>query len=164
MLSLTGAATGALLAFLGSWGAVTPTIALRLCEPDPLVLALPRAGLAIERQAPFMLRLSDAAAAVAARGWPAHLNGVVEIDLEDPVCPWNAGPHRLVLDASEGRLEPGGRGEVALAAGGLALLYAGGVTSALLRRAGLLTGGGEQAGRVLDAAAAGPRPAILDYF
>jgi hypothetical protein len=47
---------------------------------------------------------------------------------------------------------------------GLAVLYAGGVQVAALRRAGLVSGGSEESDVMLNAAFAGPRPAILDYF
>jgi hypothetical protein len=41
---------------------------------------------------------------------------------------------------------------------------AGAVTVAQLRRAGLIEGGTPSAARILDAAMAGPRPAVLDFF
>lgn len=108
--------------------------------------------------------LVDASAAIAARGWPPHLYGSVDLSLEDGVCPWNAGTHRLVLAAGTGRLEPGGRAEVTLTARGLAVLYAGAATPSLPRRAGLLAGGDEVSDVFLQAATAGPSPALLDYF
>jgi hypothetical protein len=47
---------------------------------------------------------------------------------------------------------------------GFALLYAGVGGPALLRRAGLLDGGDANTDAFLQAAAAGPAPALLDYF
>ena len=88
-----------------------------------------------------MLRVVDARGAVAARGWPPHLSGSVDVALDDDVCPWNSGAHRLVLDGGSGRLEPGGSGAVRLTVRGLAVLYAGAAGPAVLRRAGMLTGG-----------------------
>lgn len=69
-----------------------------------------------------MLRVLDAAGAVAARGWPRHVAGSVDLWLDDDVCPWNAGPHRLSLEGGTGRLDPGGDGSVRLTARGLAVL------------------------------------------
>ena len=106
----------------------------------------------------------DAASAVAARGWPPLLDGSVDLDLEDGLCPWNAGPYRLVLSAGEGRLEPGGNGAVRVGPRGLALLYAGAASPGVLRRAGLLAGGDAATDAFLAAAVAGPPPTLLDYF
>ena len=87
-----------------------------------------------------MLRVLDAAGAVAARGWPPHLSGAIDLALDDDVCPWNSGAWRLVLEAGEGRLEPGGSGAVRMTMRGLAVWYAGAADPAVLRRAGLLAG------------------------
>jgi predicted acetyltransferase len=164
LLGLTGRATARLLGMLGSWSSVTPTLALRLPDPDPVWLLAPVAGAVVESAQPWMLRLVDAAGAVAARGWPAYLSGSVDLDISDPVCPWNAGRHRLVLDGGEGRLEPGGSGAVRLDVCGLAVLYAGSATPSLLRRAGLLQGGDPGTDSWLTGATAGPVPALLDHF
>ena len=88
----------------------------------------------------------------------------MDLLLADGVCPWNAGPQRLILADGVGRLEPGGRGELHLDIRGLALIYAGIGAPALLRRAGLLGGDSTDGETFLQAAAAGPPPALLDYF
>jgi predicted acetyltransferase len=157
-------ATAALLAMLGSWTSVAPTVVLRLSPGDPALLQLSSAGATIQSVNPWMLRVVDVAGAVAARGWPARLSGAIDITLVDEVCPWNAGERRLVLDAGEGHIEAGGKGDVVLTERGLALLYAGAASTAVVRRAGLLTGGDPTTDAFLDAAFAGPRPALLDYF
>ena len=69
-----------------------------------------------------------------------------------------------MLDGGSGRLEPGGSGAVRLTVRGLAVLYAGAAGPAVLRRAGMLTGGDPDSDAFLEAATAGPRPALLDYF
>jgi hypothetical protein len=51
-----------------------------------------------------------------------------------------------------------------MTARGLAVLYAGAGGPALVRRAGLLAGGDERTDAFLQAATAGPAPALLDYF
>jgi predicted acetyltransferase len=84
--------------------------------------------------------------------------------VDDPVCPWNSGRHRLVLDGGHGRLEPGTDTDLEIDPRGLAVLIAGGATTAAMRRAGLLKAGSLADHRSLDAAMAGPRPAILDFF
>lgn len=163
LVGLTPDATSALLAMLGSWADVAPTIGLRLADGDPAPLLAPFTGTAVESREPWMLRVLDAPAAVAARGWPPHLSGAVDLALDDAVCPWNTGSWRLVLEGGEGRLEPGGSGAVRVTMRGLAVLYAGGATPAVLRRAGLLAGD-EGSDAFLAAASAGPAPALLDYF
>ncbi len=163
LMGLTAPATTALLAMPGSWQSVAPTITLTIPEPDPASLLAPFVGARVESREVWMLRLLDAAGAVAARGWPPHLSGSVDLEIEDDVCPWNAGPHRLVLHGGSGRLEPGGSGAVRLTARGFAVLYAGGAGPAVLRRAGLLECDAG-ADSFLAAASAGPPPSLLDYF
>lgn len=51
-----------------------------------------------------------------------------------------------------------------LTARGLAVLYASAGDPSLLRRAGLLAGGDVGSDHFLQAATAGPAPALLDYF
>ena len=69
-----------------------------------------------------------------------------------------------MFDSGAGRLEPGPGGGVTVTPQGLAVLFAGGVPMATLRRAALVTGGTADDDARLDAAAAGPAPGILDYF
>ena len=72
--------------------------------------------------------------------------------------------HTLVLDGGIGRLEPGSGGGVTVTPQGLAVLFAGAVPTATMRRAGLLSGGSPADDAMLDAAVAGPTPGVLDYF
>src|SRR4051812_7304665 len=161
---LTPAANAALLAMLGSWANVAPTIVMRLVDRDPACLLAPLVNATVETRDPWMLRILDAVGAVAARGWPPHVSGSVELAVDDLECPSNTGRWQLVLEEGSGRLEPGGSGAVHLTTRGFALLYAGAANPALLRRAGLLTGGDEASDSFLAAAASGQPPALLDYF
>jgi predicted acetyltransferase len=163
MVALTPSAAQALGAFLASWGSVAPTVSMKLVPGDPLALITAIGRSPVEYRQPWMLRVVDAVAAVAARGWPAHLSGSVDLHLTDTLCPWNAGPFVLTLDGGAGRLEPGGGGAVRMTERGLALWYAGGLTPVALRRAGLLDGS-DACDALLLAATAGPTPILLDYF
>lgn len=163
LIGLTAPATTALLAMLASWASVTPTLHLRLPEADPVRLQAAMTGARIESDNPWMIRLLDAPAAVAARGWPSHLDGSVDIVVLDDECPWNAGPHRLTVSCGSGRLEPGGRGNVRFTSRGIAAWYSGAGGSAVLRRAGLLDGDDSRDG-FLESLTGGPAPALLDYF
>jgi predicted acetyltransferase len=164
LVGRTAEATRALLASLGTWRSVAPTLQLRLAEPDPAWLLAGMAGAKPLTRQPWMFRVVDARAAVRARGWPPFLGGSLDVALADGLCPWNAGRYRLELHDGSAQLVPGGSGAVELTPNGFALLYAGAATPALLRRAGLLSGGDSSTDAFLAAAFAGPPPALLDYF
>jgi predicted acetyltransferase len=164
LIGLTPEATRTLLAMLGGWAGVAPTVLIRLGTADPVWSLLARADAKPESTQPWMLRLVDAPGAVAARGWPRHLTGEVDLELTDDVCPWHQGRHRLVLSGGNGRLQPGGAGTVRLTPRGLACWYAGAATPQQLRRTGFLTGGDADSDELLGAATAGPEPALHDYF
>jgi predicted acetyltransferase len=110
-----------------------------------------------------MLRVLDAPAAVAARGFPAAVSVDVPLVVADEQRPGNAGSWRLVVGAGQGHLEraPEERDATRLPARGLAALYAG-VPMATLRGAGIVTGG-DAADPLLDAVFA-TTPFMLDYF
>ncbi len=163
LVALTADATIALLANLGSWAQVAPTLHLRLPDPDPAVLLGAFTHTWVLRAEPWMLRVLDAAGAIAARGWPPPARGALDLLLADEACPWNAGPWRLQLDGGDGALEPGGTGALRLGPRGLAAWYAG-TSPSTLRRAGLLTGGTNHDDMLLAATTAGPPAALLDYF
>ena len=161
LLALTPRAWTALLAVLGSWAPVAPTLVLRLLDADALALPVPLT--AVERQERWMLRVLDTGRALGQRGWPAGLRVAVDLDLVDPLVPEHAGPHRLVVEDGQGRWEPGGSGAAQLHVRGLSALYGGGHTTASLRRLGLLDGDAG-AGAALDLLLARPRAQLLDHF
>jgi predicted acetyltransferase len=159
LVGADAAAVSGLLWTIGGWASVAPTAILRLPPDHPAPLLFPSTGGSVHSRHPWMLRIVDAPAAVAARGFPAWVDGVIDLSLVDAECPWNAGDHRLVLAGGTGRLEPGGTGRIRMTARGLGAWYAG-IAPATLRRAGLIDGDDP----LLAAATAGPPPAILDYF
>ncbi|WP_370946356.1 enhanced intracellular survival protein Eis [Amycolatopsis sp. cg5] len=131
----------ALLRSLGSWSGLMLTVRLRLTDPTMLALVLPTAFSTVTE--PWYLRVVDFPSAVASRGWPTAASlsdGVAaELDIVDPHAPWNAGPHRLIIDGDQVRCEPGGSGTVVMHARALGPWYAG-VPTTTLRAAGLMTG------------------------
>lgn len=157
-------ATRALRRMFAAWASVAPTTVLRVTAPDPFLYGIASSSLTVEKRQPWMLRLVDAPLAVASRGWPAYQSGVVDLEIVDPLLEANAGPHRLVIDGGDARLEPGGSGSVAFTPRGLALWFAGAATPAVLRRAGLMSGGDARSDAFLLSATAGPAPALHDYF
>jgi hypothetical protein len=129
-----------------------------------------------------MLRVVDAAAAVAARGFPAEVSVRVQVRIADGARPANSGRWQLTVAGGAGTLEPpgpdasgapgssagtassAGLGSSALTLGarGLAALYAG-TPLATLRQAGLAAGGTPADDAALDAAFAAT-PYMLDAF
>ncbi len=168
LLATTRRASTALAASLGTWASVLPTVSLRIADPDPLRWLLPVGDLTVESQQSWMLRILDAERAVAQRSWPRLLTATVDLTLTDGAAPSSAtaapdGRCRWSFADGVASLVPGGSGEVHLDVRGLSVLYAGAGSAAMLRQAGLLSGPADS-DAVLDAAAAGSAPAILDFF
>lgn len=149
---------------LASWAPQVDRILYRAPPEDPLWLLLPEQRGKVLGEIRWMTRLVDAPAAVAARGFAPGLDLQVELELADAELPANAGAWRLVVEKGRGRLEPGAGGGVRLDAAGLASLYTGWASCALLERAGRLAGGSAEERAALEAAFAGPTPWMLDAF
>ncbi len=111
-----------------------------------------------------MLRVIDAAAAVAGRGFPAGVELTTVLRLADPERPGHDGWWALDVGGSKGTLTPADPvpGAVALGPRGLAALYAG-TPLATLRRAGLVAGGDPDGDAALDAAF-GADAFMLEFF
>jgi predicted acetyltransferase len=120
----------------------------------------------ISRRAMWMLRVVDAAAAVAARGFPAGLAVSVPLEINDRARPENGGQWRLTVAGGAGRLIPNeglpSPPPLTLGARGLAALYAGTPVGSL-RLSGLASGGTPDGDASLDAAFAAT-PYLLDSF
>ena len=114
----------------------------------------------------WMLRVVDAPAAIAARGFPEAVSLRVPLYITDDARPANSGPWELAVADSRGALTRPGpaplRGALDLGARGLAALYAG-TPLVTLRQAGLARGGTPGADAALDAAFAAT-PYMLDSF
>jgi predicted acetyltransferase len=115
----------------------------------------------------WMLRVVDAPAAIAARGFPAAISLSVPLRIADDARPANSGRWQLSVAGGAGRFDPPGPDApagpaVTLGARGLAALYAG-APLVTLRQAGLATGGTADDDAALDAAFAAT-PYMLDAF
>ncbi len=80
------------------------------------------------------LRLVDAAAALAGRGYAAA--GTLRLGLTDAFCPWNEGTLTLEASPDGASVARGGAPELALDVADLASVYLGGFTFAALARLG----------------------------
>jgi predicted acetyltransferase len=157
----TAPAASALLRSLASWSTVASTVLWRgpTTELERHVAGpIPPAT----RRQPWMLRIVDAPAAIAQRGFGTGVATEATFLLDDPDVADHCGGWRLRVASGSGALEP-----VAPAADlprlhirGLALLYAGVADVPALLRAGLV----DRAVEGLDPAFAGHQPRILDYF
>jgi predicted acetyltransferase len=157
----------ALLANLGRWTGILTEIALRIVDPAWWQLLMTLPVLHDVTNHPWMLRVVDLPAAVAARGWPmaAYLAPcAVDLEVTDEHAPWHAGRHRLIADGGKVVCEPGGTGAVRLAARALGPWFAGSADTAMLRRAGLLSGDPADT-QILDLLTGAPHPArMADSF
>jgi predicted acetyltransferase len=117
-----------------------------------------------------MLRVVDAPAAIAARGFPAATSLSVPLRIADDARPANSGRWQLSVAGGAGTLDPLGpdapagpdSSAVMLGARGLAALYAG-TPLVTLRQAGLAAGGRPADDAALDAAFAATSY-MLDAF
>lgn len=170
-VALSEATTRAFWSLVGTGSSIASTVRANLAPHDPIRWLTREIAVGAEPSAQWMLRVVDAPAGVAARGFPTGVTVDAVITIDDPQRPGNAGTWRLAVADGTGSLTPAGSGgtgtgpggePVRFRAGGLAALYAGWPVGSL-RRAGLATGGTDETDAALDAAFAA-KPYCLDYF
>ncbi|TDW84096.1 putative acetyltransferase [Kribbella pratensis] len=154
----------ALWATVGSGASIAKTVEA-CCPPfDPIHLMVEHEAHRKSWQNRWMLRLVDAPAAFAGRGFPDGVVLEADLRIDDPELPANTGDWRLSVGNGSATLTPAEPSGDALRLGprGLAALYAG-TPLATLRGAGLVSGGAAlDAG--FDAVFGGPAPYMLDDF
>jgi predicted acetyltransferase len=165
VLAATPDTTLALWSIVASHSSVASTVVAQVAPRDPLWWLQPEQDAIVSERDPWMLRLLDAPAAIAARGFRAV---DIPLPITDQQLPHNRGRwHLTVRSSGEAHLirTPAGapaQPALALGARGLAALYAGTPVSTL-RRAGLASGGTPEADAALDGAFAAA-PYMLDGF
>jgi predicted acetyltransferase len=154
----------ALWATVGSGASIATTVQAYCAPFDPIHLLAEHEASGDARMVRWMLRLVDAPAAIAGRGFPSGTVLEADVRIDDPELPANAGDWRLSIADGSGSLIPAEPSAAALRIGprGLAALYAG-TPLAALRNAGLADGG-SSFDAALDAAFAGSASYTLDYF
>lgn len=150
-------------AFLADQGSMIDAVTGATAPNDPFWLSLPWPGPTLELHHHWMLRLVDLPAAISERGFTPGPVLTVDLRVDDPIIPANAGHWRLIVEEGRGRLEPGGSGSVRIDIDGLAALYSGFQSCNQLAALGVLDGGGDQ-WPVLDAMFRGPAPWMPDFF
>lgn len=159
----TPAAARALLTFIADHRTTRRVLRFRTGPADPLLMMLGEAPYKLNHKLPWMLRLLDVPAALAARGYPKGLNAELHLDVRDDFLPEAGG--RFVLRVVDGSAtaEAGGRGDLMVDVRALAPLYTGYLAPAELAMIGGLTG----PAAAIDTAAgifAGPTPWLRDEF
>jgi predicted acetyltransferase len=149
---------------LGSHVAQVDAVTVLALPLDVLTLLFPEQVVELVGANHWMTRIVDAAGAVAARGYPPAVGAEVHLQLVDRVAPWNDGRFVLRVEGGEGKLSPGGTGDVHLSVNALASLYTGWATASVLAAAGLVHHAGRRDLADLDAAFAGPRPFLFDNY
>lgn len=151
-----------LWSIVGSGSSIARTIRANVPPDDPVRLLTREFAAATEQQVGWMLRLLDAPAAVAGRGFPRGVSIEVPVTVSDDLLPSNSGTWLLRVAEGRGAVVPHDRPGVELTPGGLAAMFAG-TRVTTLRRAGLASGGDRQDDALLDSAFAGTA-FMLDHF
>jgi predicted acetyltransferase len=163
---VTPEAVRALWSVVASHGSIASTVRVRTSPADPFWWLTRERDASMTKRAMWMLRVVDAPAAIAARGFPRAVSAAVPLVITDAARPANSGRWRLVVGDGKGALVPEGNGGAAaplnLGARGLAALFAGTPVMSL-RLAGLASGGSPDTDSALDAAFAGI-PYMVDDF
>lgn len=156
---------------LGTWSSQSGELIHRGPVEDPRWLLDREQRGSMLAEIRWMMRMVDAGAAVASRGFGTGLELEVPLRLRDPLLDANEGDFALCVRKQQGELsrrEAAARAAASagpeLAIGGFASLFSGWARCADLERAGLLTGGTREQRSALDAAFAGPTAWMLDEF
>jgi len=154
MVAGSAQTTRALWSIVGSHAPLARQVRTVVSPDDPLgwLTREPDLGLASKWS---WMRVIDAPAAVAGRGFPAAVEFAAGLQIEDPHLPANAGLWTLEVGGGKGALTHNSppispAGPVRVGARGFAALY-GGVPMATLRLAGLAAGGSAVDDEALDA-------------
>jgi predicted acetyltransferase len=164
--ALTPRAGRAILGFLAGWHSQANAITWAGGPEDMLIHLMPEVGATIASWEQWMLRVTDVAGALTARGWPGGIQAALTLNVTDPLLAGNGGRYRLeVADGKAGveRLSGSGAADISLGVDALATLYTGHLSPRAMANLELL----EASAAALDNATslfAGPRPWQSDMF
>lgn len=131
---------------------------------DPLAAFFPEPAIAVEGTTRWMCRLLDVPAALMARGYPPGIAAAVEIAVDDPTLPENAGAIRFEVREGQATVQPIARARARIDVGALAALYTGQLAARDAARIGRLTDASDAAIAAIEAIFAGPKPWLADIF
>jgi predicted acetyltransferase len=158
----------ALWSVIASHSSTASTVSLYTGPNDPFWWLTRERDATIVKRSLWMLRVVDAPAAIAARGFPPAVSLSLPLVITDPTRPANTGRWQLSVSDGKGILIPNGPvvppapEALTVGARGLSALYAGTPVSTL-KLAGLAAGGAPDADAALDAAFAAT-PFMVDEF
>jgi hypothetical protein len=167
----SAATARALWGLIASHASVTEVVRAAVGPSDPIFWLTAEPDARLRRRKIWMLRVLDAPAAIAGRGFPAGATVRVPLLLADRELPGNAGLYTLAVGDGEGSLlagetdhspQPPAPSPVMLGPRGFAAMFAG-TPMATVRAAGLAAGGDRGADEALDSVF-GAEPYMLDYF
>ena len=170
-LARSAETTRALWSTVGSHAPLARQIRAVVSPADPVAWLTREPDLSLVSRWSWMLRVVDAPAAIAGRGFPAAAGLAVALQIDDAQLPHNAGLWTLEVSGGKGSLSASATGRraragtaepVRLGARGFAALYAG-TPMATLRRAGLAADGDASADDALDSAFAGPAFMLVSF-
>ncbi len=162
LAAATPRAGRALLGLVAEHRTLGDTTVFSCGAADPVLSLLPE-SYECELADHWMLRVTDAEAALGARGYPVATNARLELELDDDLVPHNRGRFVLEVEGGQGRLSRGGNGTLRTGPRGLAALYTGFMHPASLARAGLVEGD-ERSLAKAAALFAGAAPCMRDHF
>ncbi len=153
----------ALWSVIASHSSVARTVTALTAPNDPFWWLTSERDATISKRSMWMLRVLDAPAAIAARGFPPGVSIDVPLEIHDDSRPANSGRWRLTVADGKGRLcSDGAAASLTVGARGLAALYAG-TPVGTLRLSGLASGCSPDDAAALDAAFAAT-PYMVDDF
>ncbi|MFI6735687.1 enhanced intracellular survival protein Eis [Nonomuraea sp. NPDC050451] len=155
----SGETARALWSLVGSASSIARNVIAAVAPDDPVLWMLRERSSEEVRQARWMFRVLDVAAAVERRGYPAYVSCEAVVTVDDPLG--GGGSWRLEVAGGSGAVTPVAEPGVVLSVNGFSALYAG-VPAATLRLSGLMSGD-DRYDEALDTAFAA-RPYMLDYF
>jgi predicted N-acetyltransferase YhbS len=174
----SAATTRALWSVIASHDSIAATVRAFVGPADPVRWLTRELDAKLAVKEPWMLRVIDAPAAIAGRGFPAGAQVTATVLLDDSLFPANTGHWQLRVSGGQGTLAPApgdpapgrtapgyppaGARPLRLGARGFAALYAG-TPIATLRLAGLAAGGDPATDAALGTAF-GATAFMLDYF
>ncbi|MDQ2810733.1 MAG: GNAT family N-acetyltransferase [Actinomycetota bacterium] len=174
--ALSPATVRAFWTHLGGYGSIAKKVYARVGPADAFWWLSRERDAGLEHRWMWMLRVIDAPAAIAGRGFPAAVSVTVPLLIADQARPHNSGRWELTVAGGEGSLtsvpaaaggqiapsRPAAQAPLSLGARGLAALYAG-TPLVTLRQAGLVSGGSPDDDAALDAAFAASAYMLDDF-
>ncbi len=115
------------------------------------------------RQERWMARIVNVSEALQQRGYPVDVEAELHLDVTDTLLPANNGRFVLRVAGGSAKVEPGGRGDLRTDARGLAPLYTGLFSPAVLKSTGQIDGD-DRVLTIAERVFAGPEPWMPDHY